>query len=303
MGPSMSLCGARGGVLELLGLVRGVGWVRWCSRGGLVLLGVLGVVCGVWVSPAFAGRERVFEGSFGCEKGVAGCTMPDPYPLAVKPWSVAVDDASGDVYVADGINHRVQEFNSKGEFVLMFGKAVNLTAVLAAGSEAERNVCTAVSLDTCQPGTASSSPGGFESSPAEVMFVAVDNSSGLSSGDVYVGDYFEDGVGNRVSKFDVVGGLISSWGEGGELDGAGVKSPPAPLPGPFGAIQGVAVDASGDLWIATSGVTFEFGQEGVFKTDWATPVPALPLGVAMDSHENLYFLRGEAVSRGHRRGR
>ncbi len=173
------------------------------------------------------------RGSFGCEKGEVGCTIPDPYPLAVEPWSVTVDDASGDVYVADGINHRVQEFNSKGEFVLMFGKAVNLTAVLAAGSETEQNVCTAVSLDTCQPGTASSSPGGFESSPADVMFVAVDNSSGPSSGDVYVGDYFEDGVGNRVSKFGAAGELISGWGEGGELDGASVKSPPPPLlPGP-----------------------------------------------------------------------
>ncbi len=208
--------------------------------------------------------------------------MPDPYPLAVKPWSVAVDDASGDVYVTDAANYRVQEFNSKGEFVLMFGKAVNLTAVLAAGSEAEQNVCTAASLDTCQPGTASSSPGGFD---GEVLFVAVDNSSGPSSGDVYVGDYFENGVGNRVSKFDSAGGLISSWGEGGELHGASVK---------FGALEGVAVDASGDLWVA-SGVTFEFGQEGVFKTDWATPVPALPFGVAVDAHENLYFLRGRAV--------
>ncbi len=42
-------------------------------------------------------------------------------------------------------------------------------------------------------------------------------------------------------------------------------------------------------------MTFEFGQEGVFKTDWATPVSALPFGVAVDSHENLYFLQGRAV--------
>ncbi len=70
-------------------------------------------VFAVCTSPAMASRQRVFEGSFGCEKGVVGCTMPDPYPLAVEPWSVAVDDASGDVYVSDASNHRVEEFDQQ----------------------------------------------------------------------------------------------------------------------------------------------------------------------------------------------
>lgn len=33
--------------------------------------------------------------------------------------------ASGDVYVADTGNDRVEEFNAEGVFVLMFGKEVN----------------------------------------------------------------------------------------------------------------------------------------------------------------------------------
>jgi hypothetical protein len=289
----------RAGVPVLLGLAGAAAGrvveARWCSKGRLVLLCALIVVFGVLVSPALATRARVFEGSFGCEKGALGCTTPDPYPLAADPWSVAVDDASGDVYVTDAANHRVQKFNSKGEFVLMFGKAVNMTAVLEARDEAEQNVCTAASLDTCQPGMASSAAGGFESSPALEMFVAVDNSSGPSSGDVYVADFVEHGAGNRVSKFGSAGQLILSWEEGGELDGASVKSPPALLAGPFGPINGVAVDASGDLWVATGTVTFEFGQEEGFKTDWATPVPAAPFGVAVDSHEDVYFVEGRAV--------
>jgi DNA-binding beta-propeller fold protein YncE len=260
--------------------------------GVLVLILVLGGVC---VAPAFGARARVFAGSFGCEAGVAGCTVPDPYPLAAKPWSVAVNDATGDVYVTDALNHSVQEFTSKGVFVLMFGRKVNLTAVLAAGSEAEQDVCTAVSLDTCEPGEASSAAGGFESSPPLEMFVAVDNSAGTSSGDVYVGDYAEHGVGNRVSKFTAAGALVSGWGEGGELDGAGVKSPPAPLPGPFGPIEGLAVDPSGNLWVAGEHVTFEFGQEAAFINDWVTSVFPLPFGVGVDSHENLYFLKGREV--------
>ena len=108
-------------------------------------------------------------------------------------------------------------------------------------------------------------PGGFDSSPAQVMFVAVDNSAGSSSGDVYVADFAEHGAGNRVSKFSSSGALLSGWGEGGELDGAGVKHPPAELPGPFGPIEGIAVDPSGNLWVAGEHVTFQFNSEAVVQ--------------------------------------
>lgn len=144
----------------------------------------LGVVVGgllvTSASPALAARQRIFTGSFGCAEG-PGCTTLDPYPLATDPWSVAVNRATGDVYVADGANHRVQEFTEKGEFVLMFGQEVNRTKVESEGkvaSEAE-SVCTAaeVAMGTvCQAGTASSAPGGFESvergGASPVMFVA-----------------------------------------------------------------------------------------------------------------------------------
>ena len=70
------------------------------------------------------------------------------------------------------------------------------------------------------------------------MFVAVDNSSGPSAGDVYVADFAEHGSGNRVSKFAASGQLVSGWGEGGEVAGGGAESP-------FGAMAGVAVDPSG----------------------------------------------------------
>jgi hypothetical protein len=271
-------------------------------RRALVLLCGLVALLAVGVPAAFASRQRVFERSFGCQAGAVGCTVPDPYPLAAEPWSIAVDDATGALYVTDALNHRVQEFNSKGEFVLMFGKEVNMSAVLAAGSEAEKNVCTAASLDTCQPGVASTGAAGFESSPAQVMFVAVDNSTGPSSGDVYVADYVEHAAGNRVSKFTAAGGLVSGWGEGGELDGGGVKHPPAELPGPFGPIEGIAVDPSGNLWVADESVAFQFADEVThdgetgFKTDCAVPVGPLPFGVAVDSHDDLYFLQSRAVA-------
>jgi len=161
-------------------------------------------------------------------------------------------------------------------------------------SEAE-GVCTAVEVamgTVCQAGTASPAPGGFESTggagASSVMFVAVDNSSGESAGDVYVADYVEHGLAgaNRVSKFDSSGHLVSSWGEAkdGEIVGGGAKSP-------FGEIEGIAVDASGDLWVGGNykATTFEFEQEGTLKTEWTTPVFAGPLGIAVDSHDDVYF--------------
>ena len=231
-------------------------------------------------SPAFAERARVFEGGFGCAAGAEGCTVPDPYPLHAQPWSVAVNDATGDVYVADGLNNRVEEFTAKGEFVLMFGRDVNPAGV----SEAEQNVCAAPSL-VCQPGVADAGPEGFD---GEALFVAVDSSSGESAGDVYVADYVEHGLGNRVSKFDSSGHLISTWGEAGEIVGGGAKSA-------FGHIYGIAVDSSGNLWVGGP-TTFEFEQEAKLKTEWATPVSAGPFGVAVDVQDDVYFLDPLQVS-------
>ena len=71
-------------------------------------------LCAVSASPALAERARVFEAAFGCAEGSPGCTTPDLYPLAADPWSVAVNDSTGDVYVTDQPNHRVEEFTASG---------------------------------------------------------------------------------------------------------------------------------------------------------------------------------------------
>ena len=109
---------------------------------------------------------------------------------------------------------------------------------------------------------------------------------------MYVGDYAEGGgAGNRVSKFEASGRLVSTWGEGGEIVGAGAKSP-------FGPIKGIAVDPSGNLWVATSADTFEFSPEALLppSAEWHTPGSFLPYGVAVDSHDNLYLTGGRRVS-------
>jgi hypothetical protein len=241
------------------------------------------------VAPAHATQARIFSGSFGGEHS----TVPDPYPLA-QPWSVAVDQATGDIYVTDPANYRVEEFAPTGGFLLMFGKAVNETAVKASGTEAEQDLCTAASGDTCQKGTPGSSPGAFE---GEVLYVAVDNSSGPSKNDVYVGSSIEAPLPgeNQVQKFDSSGQLVSSWGKEGQLNGSSITSPPAQLPGPFDQINGVAVDPSGNLWVYGTtgdwGQVFEFEQNAKFLEDWATGT-FTGHGIAVDSEDNVYVTVG-----------
>ena len=41
--------------------------------------------------------------------------------------AVAVDEGTHDVYVADKANHRVEKFDSEGNFLFMFGDGVNET--------------------------------------------------------------------------------------------------------------------------------------------------------------------------------
>ena len=270
------------------------------ARGPLATAALCVCLLAVSATPAQAKQARIFSGSFGG----AGTTVKDPYPLG-HPWSVAVDQATGDVYASDPDNHRVEKFSASGEFILMFGKEVNRTKVEGFGTEAEQNVCTEVEVEfgaECKEGVAGSAPGAFLESVG--MYVAVDSSSGPSAGDVYVGQLDEHvAADNRVQKFDGSGHLVSGWGEGGQLNGSGVLSPPAPLAGPFNKLLGIAVDPSGNLWVYgvgtnsggfQTGNVFEFKQDASFLTDWSTgQFPGI--GMAVDSEDNVYVSAGTPV--------
>ncbi len=215
----------------------------------------------VFAAPALAHKTHGFIGSFGASSSSPG----NPYPLS-DPADVAVDNSTGpsqhDIYVSDPANHRVEKFSPTGEFILMFGKDVDKTT--------GANVCTAVSGDTCQAGTQGGRPGEFESP----TFVAVDNSSGTSAGNVYVGDT-NDGT---VSKFTETGNLIESWGAGGQLSG-------------FGGLNGIAVDHHGNLFVLTES-DYWYNESGVFHSEFGHPRGTSSAGLAVDSEDNLYKADG-----------
>jgi len=224
--------------------------------------------------------------SFATSFGAALSTPADPYPLS-GPSDVAVDNSvgpsSGDIYVTDPVNHRVEKFDAAGNFILMFGKEVNKTKVQTAGSsEVEQNVCASASGDTCEAGVEVASPGAF----VTPTFLAVDSSSGPSAGDIYVGDTGD----HLVSKFTPGGTLITSWGSGGQLDGSTATE------GPFGPLAGIAVDSSGNLFVySETSNMFRFGPDGTFSSVFSSGFGATPVGTAVDSSDNLYVVRATPV--------
>jgi DNA-binding beta-propeller fold protein YncE len=159
-----------------------------------------------------------------------------------EPQDIAVDNQNGDVYVADAGNHRVDQFSSSGSFIRAFGADVGGTGV---------NVCTS----GCQAGTPGTGAGQFTSP----KFIEVDNSTGPSTGDVYVADTAD----SVVQKFDSSGNLIASWGSGGTIE----------FPKKEGTIGGITVDPSGNLYVLTDKEPHnwtEFSQDGVSRKQFPT---------------------------------
>ncbi len=166
-----------------------------------------------------------------CQGGIYGSGDGQLY----VPAGVATDP-SGDLYVADSDNIRIDEFSAGGSFIRAYGWGVSDGA-------SHSETCTS----TCQTGLPGDGAGQFE----EPTGVATD-----SSGDVYVPDY-----GNaRIDEFSAAGSFVEAFGWGvddgmnrfetcagtcqGGIDGEGAGQIYAP--------EGVATDSSGDLYLADS---------------------------------------------------
>lgn len=235
--------------------------------------GAAGVLLGapVLVALLFGASARavplVRSGSFGAP-GSAGGQLSNPQALAV-------DERTGDVYVADAGNNRIDEFDARGNFILAFGKGVD--------QNTGGDVCSAASGDTCQVGTAGHGSGQL-TSPA---FVAVDNSAGPSAGDVYVGDTGQVNSGAVVSKFNGSGNYLSS------INSFSLK------PSSSSSIAGVAVDPGGNLWLSLheAGIELgEFSQSGEFLRTWFPYIPPNEWAVAAVVDTSHVFFANERYS-------
>ncbi len=160
-------------------------------------------------------------------------------------------DSSGDVYVADNFNNRIDEFSAAGAFIKAYGWGVSDGA-------SQFETCTS----SCHQGLYGSGAGEFESPEG----VATD-----PSGDVYVAD----GNNNRIDEFSASGAFIKAYGWGvvpgspQEFEtctttcGAGIGSGGA---GAFTGPAGVAIDPAGDVYVSDDGGERieEFSAAGAF---------------------------------------
>jgi hypothetical protein len=123
-----------------------------------------------------------------CKSGLSG----DDGGELGAPVGVATDPG-GNVYVVESGFHRVQKFDSSGNFLLAWGK--NVSASTGSG---EAEICS--QSEDCQLGEAGEKGGEFNDPDG----IGTD-----SSGNVYVADY-ENG---RVQKFNSSGVFQATWGQ------------------------------------------------------------------------------------------
>lgn len=160
-----------------------------------------------------------------------------------SPQGVAVD-STGNVYVADTGNNRIQKFDAQGTLLTQWGSLGNgpgqFTSPQSIATDAAGYVYVAdtgnhrvqkfnaAGIYISQWGGAGSGDGKLSSPQG----VAVDG-----NGNVYVAD-----TGNhRIQKFDAAGGYLSQWG--GTGGGTGQFSSPAAL----------ALDPAGNIYVADTG--------------------------------------------------
>ncbi len=214
--------------------------------------------------------EEVTKGAV-CGSGEAG--DGHSAQMIADPQAIAVDPSDGNVYVYDLEYHRVDEFTSTGEFVLMIGGEVNETNDGTLGaSESEKNICTAASGATCKAGVLSAkgskAQGAFN---PEAIFKGTLLSVGGPEHLLYIGDE------GRLQKLDGSDGSFK-----GEVE----------LPTSGTHVQALAVNPAGEAFVAESagpGVHL-YNAKGERQTTTIDPAGANITAIALDAYGRLGIL-------------
>lgn len=172
-------------------------------------------------------------------------------------------DTAGNLYVADGGNHTIRKVTASGVVTTIAGTAGVAGSVDGAGTAAKFNMPFGIAVD--------------------------------ASGNLYVGDWGNNTI-RKITAAGVVTTIAGTAGVVGSADGTGGAAS-------FNAPAGVAVDLSGNIYVAdsgnhtirkisTSGVVTTFaGTAGVLGSMDGTGTSAtfrLPRGVATDAAGNVY---------------
>jgi sugar lactone lactonase YvrE len=213
-----------------------------------------------WGKDVVAGNAQsgyeVCTAAAACKAGGTGGLGGEFY----LPSGVAVD-SSGNVYVADYANRRIQKFDSSGNFLLAWGKHVNVFG---------GNSCNVASL--CIAGD----PGGLGGEFMNPQSVAV-----APNGSVYVDDAFD----HRIQAFDSSGNFQRAWGKdvvatggtGAEICTSAATcqgGEPGALGGELSYPNSVDVGPDGSVYVADAARIQKFDASGIFQRAWGKDVVA-----------------------------
>jgi hypothetical protein len=239
-------------------IVRVVAGFKGFARRAYLLFTVMGsfVLVGGLVVASFAHAGKGVVSAFGGPGSGDG--------QFANAGATAVSLSSGDVYVLDQGDNRVEQFDSQGVFIRAWGWGV------ADGKE-EAESCTS----SCQAGI----PGAGEGQLGEgAQGIAIDQASGAL--------YLVDSANSRVEKFSNAGTYQSQFGVAGSGDGQ------------FSGPQGIAVDPSDQsIYVADTGDhrVEKFSAAGVYQSQFGSEGSADgqfegPTRVAVDSTGLVYVL-------------
>ncbi|MGH2964695.1 MAG: hypothetical protein ACRDMH_04840 [Solirubrobacterales bacterium] len=195
------------------------------------------------------------------------------------PLGIATD-TSGNVYVADAFNSRVEKFDSSGTYLTQWGGhgtgPGQFSFPIGVATDSSNDVYV---VDGGGPSprvekfdssgnylTQWSGPGPFDAPQG----IATD-----SSDNVYVGDY----DGSDIQKFDSSGGFITSWDNSGSRSSGFYP-------------MGVGTDSSDNVYVTDASDedsrVERFDSSGNFLDEWADTDDNGYWGVATDSSGNVY---------------
>jgi hypothetical protein len=212
----------------------------------------------------------------------------------LQPHGAAVFQETGDMYVVDTGNARVDSFTAEGVFRFAVGWGV-------LDGKQELETCTA----SCRAGISGAGTGQFSSPQG----IAIDNNPASESyGDFYVAD----SRNSRVEKFDPAGDFLLTFGKGvnlltkgdvctsGESENCGAGESGFELGEFAGLGGGLAVDTAGTVYVGDFGRVEKFSPEGVFVSQWVTGEGAGPVSSLAVNSTNEVFVIAEGVPGVHR---